>query len=192
MADNGHCSICQVQNSASACGRNVQSFKNIIGSSKVSDHERYLKLDLDNVLNINANETIISDELWNKISNILQYLKDYGQIANDNPTQQKINNTKVVQDQQIMLDNYNAILTALNQNTINSNKLIAKELIDNIKIYIKNYQLDATRCDVCNTSGCQVPQCCDHNCCDGDCAYSCGEGGCSGSWFDCSGCDSQG
>ena len=161
MADNGHCSECQVQNSTSACGRNAQAFKTIVGSSQVQAHEKYLKLNLDNTPKINQGETIITKEIWDQLTNILQYLKDYGQIAEDNPTQTKINNTKVNNQDIILLDKYNAILTALDKNNLPPTQLISKDLIDNLKANINLYQLDATRCDVCNLSGCQVSQCCD-------------------------------
>ena len=186
MADNGHCTECQVQNSESTCGPNAQSFKSIVGSLKVEDHEKYLKLDLDNQLKVKSGETLITKELWDKIHNTLQYIKDYGQVDELNPTQNKINEVGVQQGQLAWVQDYNDILTALDKNNINSTSgitLISEDLVNSLKKYIKEYKIDETRCDVCNTTGCQVSQCCDDNCCDGngssgDPCYGGGGGGC--------------
>ena len=171
MADNGHCTECQVQNSESNCGPNAQSFKSIVGSLKVSDNDKYLKLDLDNQLKVKSGETLITKELWDKIHNILQYIKDYGQKDELNPTQDKINEVSVQQGHTTWVQDYNDILNALDKNNINSTSgvtLISEELVNSLKDYIRDYKINETRCDVCNTTGCQVTQCCDSNCCDGN------------------------
>ena len=171
MADNGHCTECQVQDSGSTCGVNAQSFKSIVGSLKVADHEKYLKLDLDNQLKVKSGETLITKELWDKIHNTLQYIKDYGQIDELNPTQDKINEVSVQQGDTTWIQDYNDILIALDKGNINSTSgvtLISEELVNSLKGYIKDYKINETRCDVCNTAGCQVTQCCDSNCCDGN------------------------
>lgn len=176
QTENGHCSTCQVQNSASSCGGSAQSFKRIVGSSTVENHEKYLKLK-SLIPQINKGTDLITKEVWDQITEILQALKDYGQIDEFNPTQEKINNTIVNKGNPVFLDNYNTILTALDRNNISGSQIVTQELIDNLKTYINKYELDATRCDVCNTSGCQVPQCCDSNCHSDPC-YG-GGGGCA-------------
>ena len=179
--ENGHCSSCQVQNSASICGASAQAFKTVVGTTEVGKHEQYLKLNLDKELNIVKNDTLITKELWDKVHNTLQYIKDYGELANLNPEQEKINKVNAEQEKITWIEDYNNILQALDHGAIDSQMLISKDLIDTLKIYINQYNLNDTRCDVCNASGCQTPQCCDSLCCDNECHQEQCGGGCGDS-----------
>ena len=165
--DNGHCSTCQIYDNASNCIY-IQSFKETIGS-KISDNETYIKI---NSLkpSITQNSTYSTEEIWDKFKDILTAIKDYGELGDRNPTSSEVNATDVTKNNYTLLYNYNNILTALDKNEISGSNFISKTLIDNLKTYIDDYQLDENRCNICNTSGncpgCQS-QCSDY--CSGDC-----------------------
>ena len=135
MADNGHCSTCQTHNTASGCGSNVESFKNLFGGQEVEKNEAYLKI--NSVMpNIESGETLITKDTWTQIRNILQFIKDYGEIAENNPAQDKINNVNVNQGNIVFLDDYNKILTALDKWELFVSQLISQDLIDSFKTNI--------------------------------------------------------
>lgn len=172
MADNGHCSTCQTHNIASGCGNRVESFKNLFGSS-VENNESYLKI--NSVMpDITANATLITKDTWDQIKTILQAIKDYGELAEENPAQDKINAVGVSTGNFIYLDDYNKVLAALDKGGLSENQLISKDLIDSLKINIQKYNINATRCNVCNTS-CQN--------CQSDCDSDCNSN--SGGDYDC-------
>lgn len=171
MADNGHCSTCQTHNTKMGCGSKVESFKNLFGGQEVEKNETYLKI--NSVMpNIKSGETLITKDTWTQIHNILQFIKDYGEIAEDNPAQDKINNVNVDQGNIAFLNDYNKILAALDKGGLSGTQLISKDLIDSLKINIQKYKINAARCNVCNIS-CQN--------CQSDCDNDCGgndDGGC--------------
>lgn len=176
MADNGHCSTCQTHNSASDCGSSIQSFKNIFGSS-VSANETDIKL--NNIYPApEAQTTYITNEIFNTLKDILSYVKDYGEQGTFNPTNEKINNITTVQDgQQINLSLYNSILSALDKQTLSESSIITASMINNLNAYIKQYNLNDDRCNICNTAcqNCQghVAECDCMNCnCDCE-RYAC-------------------
>lgn len=177
MADNGHCSTCQTHNTTSGCGSNVESFKNLFGS-EVQQNEEYLKLE-SIMPNITSGQTLITKDTWTQIQTILQAIKDYGELAEENPTQAKIDAVKVSTNNPIWLDDYNKILIALDKGNINSTQLISKDLIESLKQNIRTYNINAARCNVCNTS-CQN--------CQSDCDSYCGGGSNEDGGCYCSGC----
>ena len=126
--------------------------------------------------NITANSTLITKDTWDQIKTILQAIKDYGELAEENPTQDKINVVGVSTGNPIYLDDYNKILTALDKGGLSGNQLISKDLIDSLKINIQKYNINATRCNVCNTS-CQN--------CQSDCDSDCNSGSSGGGDYDC-------
>lgn len=184
MADNGHCSTCQTHNTKNGCGSKIESFKNLFGS-EVQQNEEYLKLE-SIMPDIISGQTLVTKDTWTQLQTTLQAIKDYGELAEDNPDQDKINQITVDAGNLTFLNDYNKILNALDKNNITGSQLISKDLIDTLKQNIKTYNINAARCNVCNTS-CQ-------NCqsdCDSD--YGGGGGGdggchCGG----CSGCDAGG
>ena len=194
MADNGHCSTCQTHNTTSGCGSNVESFKNLFGGQEVEKNETYLKLN-SIMPNIKSGETLVTKDTWAQIHNILQFIKDYGEIAENNPTQDKINNVKVNQGNIAFLDDYNKILAALDKGGLSGTQLISKDLIDSLKTNIQKYKINAARCNICNISCQNCQNDCDNDCssggnddggcyCSSGCSYTCeasydAYGGCS-------------
>ena len=166
MADNGHCSTCQTHNTRSGCGSKVESFKNLFGS-EVQQNEEYLKLEFI-MPDIISGQTLVTKDTWTQLQTILQAIKDYGELAEDNPNQDKINQVTVDAGNLTFLNDYNKILNALDKNNITGSQLISKDLIDTLKQNIKTYKINAARCNVCNTS-CQN--------CQSDCDSDCGGGG---------------
>ena len=187
MADNGHCSTCQTHDTRSGCGSKVESFKNLFGS-EVQQNEEYLKLE-SIMPNIVSGQTLITKDIWTQLQTTLQAIKDYGELAEDNPNQDKINQITVNTGNLTFLNDYNKILNALDKNNITGSQLISKDLIDTLKQNIRTYNINADRCNVCNTSCQNCQSDCDNECRpsgsggDGGCYCGCGLGdndsGCS-------------
>ena len=145
--------------------------------------------------NIKSGETLVTKDTWAQIHNILQFIKDYGEIAENNPTQDKINNVKVNQGNIAFLDDYNKILAALDKGGLSGTQLISKDLIDSLKTNIQKYKINAARCNICNISCQNCQNDCDNDCssggnddggcyCSSGCSYTCeasydAYGGCS-------------
>lgn len=158
---------------------------------------------------IDKNE-IITNEVWNELYNEIIKIYNYGKRGTRNPTQpfnlplidvndthsgyesvdSKIISTDISNIQQndnmiIQLNEFNKILTAISEDPITSDTpSIYKSYFSNLVTKINNIQLNADRCNNCNTAcntSCQAS--CNSNCCDSDC--NC----CTTCYNTCSSCD---
>lgn len=115
---------------------------------------------------------LIPPKLYNSVKEILQDIHDYGSYGTRNPSTTELNTLSSVDKNAIIYyNNYNNILKILNKNDLlisGGTTIITKDLIDNLKTYIKAYKFNTSRCNFCN-EGNDCSQCtscnisCDHS-----------------------------
>lgn len=153
MADNGHCSTCQAINSAASCS-SAQTFCAALNKQTVTANESYIKI--NSLLPSVSAGGLIYPSVINAYKNILLYIYQYGVAGTRNPNGTSINNLSTFSaGQSALLSSYNALLTILSKSNIAAGSQLTKAQIDTLNRYIKNFTLNANRCNVCNT-GCNT------------------------------------
>ena len=154
-----------------------QNFCSIIGQTVQAN------TGIDRTLSsITKDETIITNDIWNRIYQVLKNIYNYGNRGQRNPyilnDDKSLKFSNVNDGDEVLQSLYNQIINFISTNqTISNQPHISKELMDKIQTTINSYKLNFDRCNSCNTTcntTCQAAWQC--GCCDD------GQQHCEGQW----------